>query len=77
VSEDVDGVSAGAGKLYLSTLGAYGVAGLANATADAGGDVMSCDGPVSGEASSCTGFSLYFRAADHGLAGNIDAVSVP
>jgi hypothetical protein len=77
VSEDVDGVSAGSGKLYLSTVGAYDVAGLANATADAGGDVFSCDSPVTGEVTSCGGFSLYFRASDHGLTGNIDAVSVP
>jgi bacillopeptidase F len=76
-TEDLDGVVAGAGKLYLSTLGAYGVTGLANATANAGGDVFSCDSPVTGAASSCAGFSLYFRAGDHGLTGNLDAVSVP
>jgi bacillopeptidase F len=77
-TEDVDGVVAGAGKLYLSTLGAYGVTGLSNAsTTDAGGDVFSCDSPVTGAVSSCASFTLYFRAGDHGLTGNLDAVSVP
>jgi len=23
------------------------------------------------------GYTLYFRASDHGLAGNLDAISVP
>jgi hypothetical protein len=39
--------------------------------------VFGCDSPVTGEATSCAGFSLYFRANDHGLTGNLDAVSVP
>ncbi|MBW8307099.1 MAG: putative Ig domain-containing protein [Thiobacillus sp.] len=76
-SEDIDGVSVGTGKLYLSTIGAYSVSGgFANAT-NAGGDVFSCNSPVTGAVSSCASFSLYFRASDHGLTGNLDAVSVP
>jgi uncharacterized repeat protein (TIGR01451 family) len=75
-NEDVDGVTVGTGALYLSTLGAYGVSGLSNATANAGGDVFSCNTPVTGSASSCASFTLYFRASDHGLTGNLDAISV-
>jgi hypothetical protein len=75
-NEDVDGVAAGTGALYLSTLGAYGVSGLSNAT-NAGGDVFSCNTPVTGSVSSCASFSLYFRASDHGLTGNLDAISLP
>jgi hypothetical protein len=78
-SENIDAVTVGAGKhaLYLSTLGAYSVTGLSNATENAGGDVFSCDAPVTRAASSCDSFSLYFRAGDHGLSGNLDAISVP
>ena len=76
-SEDVDGVSVGTGKLYLSTIGAYSVAGLSNTDINAGGDVFSCDTPITGDVTSCGSFSLYFRASDHGLAGNLDAISVP
>ena len=72
-SEDVDGVTAAAGKLYLGTLGAYGVTGLSGG----GGDVFSCDAPVTGTTSSCASFTLYFRASQHGLAGVLDAISVP
>lgn len=74
-SEDVDGISVGSG-LYLSTIGAYSVTGLSNAT-NAGGDVFSCNSPVTGAVSSCASFSLTFRASDHGLTGNLDAISVP
>jgi len=76
-SEDIDGVSVGTGKLYLSTIGAHSVIGLFNLTPDAGGDVFSCNSPVTGPASGCAGFSLYFRASAHGLTGNLDAISVP
>jgi FtsP/CotA-like multicopper oxidase with cupredoxin domain len=80
-NEDVDDVSMGNGRLYLSTLGPYSVPALtpilSNATANAGGDVFSCDSPVIGALSNCAGFSLYFRASDHGLSGNLDAFSVP
>jgi FtsP/CotA-like multicopper oxidase with cupredoxin domain len=76
-SEDIDGVSVGTGKLYLSTIGAYSVIGLFNLTPNAGGDVFSCNSPVTGPASGCAGFSLYFRASAHGLTGNLDAISVP
>jgi len=64
-----------------STWSAYSVpeptAVLSNASTYAGGDVFSCNSPVTGAVSSCASFSLYFRASDHGLTGNLDAISVP
>lgn len=73
--EDIDGAAvSGAGGIFLSTLGAFGVTGLAGG----GEDIFSCNSPTTGPASACTGFSSYFDGSTNGLPANsLDAFDIP
>ena len=73
--EDIDGFfwSSSAGKLYLTTLGSFGVTGLSGSPSD----IFACNGFVAG--GNCTSFSLYFDGDDIGLVDsteNVDAFSI-
>ena len=72
-SEDVDGVSVSSGRIYLSTLGSYSVAGLSGG----GDEVFACESPSGSPAVSCAaGFTLAFDGGALGLSDGIDAFDV-
>jgi hypothetical protein len=73
-TENIDDVTVFGNNVVLSTTGAYAVAGLSNAAASAGSDVIVCRNytMVAG-LTSCGSFSRYFRGSTLGITNNIDA----
>jgi hypothetical protein len=72
-SEDVDGVSVSAGDIYLSTLGNFGVTGLAGQ----GVDVFACNAPATGSNTACASFGMFFDGSVNGITDNLDAIDLP
>lgn len=71
--ENVDGAAVGTDGIYLSVTESFSVAGLSGADED----VFLCSGPVTGEASSCRVFALFFDGSANGIADDLDAVDLP
>lgn len=71
--EDVDGLAISGSDIYISTLGNFAVTGLSGE----GRDVFVCSTATTGEATACTGFSLFFDGSAVGLTDLIDALDVP
>ncbi|MCA9927089.1 MAG: multicopper oxidase domain-containing protein [Anaerolineales bacterium] len=71
--EDINGVSVSNGTIYLSTVNGFSVAGLSGG----GSDVIACNGPTTGTATSCTSFSMYFDGSVEGVTDQIDAIDLP
>lgn len=71
--EDVNGIDWQAGTLYLTTVNDFSVAGLSGN----GFDIFSCDGPTTGEATACAGFTLFFDGSVAGMINQIDAFDLP
>ena len=73
-SEDIDGAAVSGGNIYLSALGAFTVSGLSGD----GDDIFVCNSPVTGSATSCASFTLFFDGSANGLSANeIDAIDLP
>jgi len=77
VNEDVDGTAVDGSDIYLSTLGAFAVAGIPSGAA---GDVFVCNGvtleSVNGT-TACTSLSMFLDASAEALTANIDAFDLP
>ena len=72
--EDVDGAALDSGDLYLTTTGAFGVAGP---VAGLDEDVFRCNGVTTGTATACTSFSMFFDGSANGITDNLDAIDLP
>ena len=74
-TENIDGVSVAATRIYLSTGGTFAVAGLSGE----GKDVFACNNPGTGPTTTCSSFSMFFDGSARGLASTvtIDAIDVP
>ena len=72
-SEDIDGLAISGADIYLSTLRGYNTGGGNNGT---GEEVWICQGAVTGDPTSCSGFANFFDG--NGLLSNdLDALSLP
>jgi subtilisin-like proprotein convertase family protein len=66
-------IDEGSGAIYLTSAGAFSVSGLAGE----GADVFTCASAVTGTATSCSGFTLYFDGSATSIAGqSLDALHV-
>lgn len=72
-SEDLDGVAASGGDIYLSTYGPFTIPGLTGS----GDDVFTCNAATTGPVTDCASVSLFFDGSGNGLSDNVDAFDVP
>lgn len=61
------------GNIYLTTQGAFGVAGLSGD----GSDIFICNSPTTGSATSCSSFTMYFDGSAEGIGSEqIDGIVI-